>query len=280
MESNSATRLSVDAYLRHLRQASTRFVDVLEPVAADSRVPTCPAWAADDLLAHLLQVQSFWWRVVAEDIRTDEAAEALTPAARSDSRPALLHAVRDTGERLADVLESLPASTPRWTWSAEQTVGFTIRRQAHEATIHWLDAELTAAPDGSLRTPIDAALAADGIDEALRIMFGGCPPWGTITPIEGRMLRIVATDTGTTWLVSLARFTGVDPDGVAHDEPDIHVAAHDPGDGTVHPTAILTAAAEDLDCWLWHRPTITPPRRTGDLGLIAEFEGIVAAPIT
>ena len=33
---------------------------------------------------------------------------------------------------------------PAWTWSAEQTVGFTLRRQAHEALIHRLDAEQTA----------------------------------------------------------------------------------------------------------------------------------------
>ena len=31
-----------------------------------------------------------------------------------------------------------------WTWSTDQTVGFIVRRQAHEALIHRLDAELTA----------------------------------------------------------------------------------------------------------------------------------------
>ena len=38
-----------------------------------------------------------------------------------------------------------------WTWSSEQTVGFTFRRQAHEALIHRLDAEQTA---GDV-TPLD-----------------------------------------------------------------------------------------------------------------------------
>lgn len=276
---DSETRLGDATYLRHLREATQRFVDVLAPVAPDTRVPTCPEWTADDLLAHLWEVQTFWNHIVTAGVRTDEEAESLTPPARPEPHEALLAATAAAGRTLADTLESLPPQTPRWTWSAEQTVGFTIRRQAHEATIHRLDAELTAAPDGSRRTPIDATLAADGVDEALRVMYGGCPPWGTITPVPDKTLRIVATDTGTMWLVSLARFTGTDPDGVAHDDPDIWVADHDPGDGTVHPTAILTGAAEDLYCRLWHRPTITEPNRTGDLALLGEFEGIVSAPL-
>lgn len=276
---DSDTRLGDATYLRHLREATQRFVDVLARVSPDARVPTCPEWSADDLLAHLWEGQTFWTHIVADDVRTDEAAESFTPPARPEPREALLTAAAEAGASLADTLKTLPPQTPRWTWSAEPTVGFTMRRQAHEATIHRLDAELTAAPDGSARTPIDASLAADGVDEVLRIFYGGCPPWGTITPTPEKTLRIVATDTGTMWLVSLARFTGTDPDGVDHHEPDIWVAPHDPGDGTVHPTAILTGSAQDLYCRLWHRPTITEPHRTGDLALLGEFEGIVSAPL-
>lgn len=287
MADDDSTRLSDESYVRHLREASRRFADVLAATDPGARVPTCPEWNARALLAHLSSVQTFWQQIVADDVQTDEQAEALQvgdadPATSDAPEPAyeeLLQAARAAGERLADTLESTPAQAPRLTWSTDRTVGFTIRRQTHEATIHRLDAELTAAPDGSERTPIDAMLAVDGVDEALRVMVGGCPPWGTITPDKGRMLRIVATDTGTRWLVALARFTGTDPDGVAHDEPDIWVAPHDPGDGTVHPTAILTGATEDLYCRLWGRPPISDLRRTGDLVLVAEFEGIVSAPI-
>src|SRR5205823_7007051 len=69
---------------------------------------------------------------------------------------------------LADVLAATPPDTRAWTWSEDQTVGFIRRRQAHEALIHRVDAELTAGR----RTPMDPGLSADGVDEALRVMYG------------------------------------------------------------------------------------------------------------
>ena len=43
-------------------------------------------------------------------------------------------------------------------------------------------------------------------------MYGGVPDWGTFTPEEaGATVRVQATDTGGSWLVTLGRFTGTDP---------------------------------------------------------------------
>ena len=52
-----------------------------------------------------------------------------------------------------------------WSWANDQTAGFSYRRQAHEALIHRLDAELA----GGERTAIDARLAADGVGEVLGV---------------------------------------------------------------------------------------------------------------
>ena len=58
-------------------------------------------------------------------------------------------------------------------------------------------------------------------------MYGGSPPWGTITPSE-QVVLLSATDTGDEFRVALARFTGTDPDdGKAYDEPDIAVVDAD-----------------------------------------------------
>ena len=57
-------------------------------------------------------------------------------------------------------------------------MGFVRRRQAHEALIHRIDAELTAGR----RTPVDPLLGADGVDEALRVMYGGVPGVGQVHP--------------------------------------------------------------------------------------------------
>lgn len=152
-------------------------------------------------------------------------------------------------------------------------MGFTYRRQALEALVHRLDAELTAG----VRTPMDPQLCADGVDEALRVMFGGCPPWGRIIPTGGLPVRLFARDTGDAWLVSPARFTGTDPDGVSHDEPDILVAEAD--SDVVAPTSI-TATAEDLLCWLWSRPTLAPVEQAGDEAALSAITQVLEQPIT
>ena len=75
---------------------------------------------------------------------------------------------------------------------------------------------------------MDAHLSTDGVDEALRIMYGGLPSWGAFTPAPGKSLTLQATDTGGSWLVMLGRFTGTDPDDdTSYDEPDIHTADTD-----------------------------------------------------
>ena len=77
---------------------------------------------------------------------------------------------------------------------------------------------------------MDAELCTDGVDEALRIMYGGVPPWGSLAPDEGSTLRLRATDTGASWFVTLGRFTGTDArDGTSYDEPDIDAAPVDNG---------------------------------------------------
>src|SRR5256885_672811 len=96
---------------------------------------------------------------------------------------------------------------PRRTGGPGRAGRFVRRRQAHEALTHGVDAERAA----DRRTPLDHDLSADGVDEALRIMYGNLPPWGSFTPDGVGTLRLRASDTGDTWLVTVGRFTGTDP---------------------------------------------------------------------
>lgn len=273
------TRLDDATYLRHLNADSHRLVEVLAQTDPRAAVPTCPGWTADDLLAHVLDTQSRWRQVVADAVTTPQGADAIAPTPRPTSRDELLDAVRTETDRLAQALAAAPAHEPRWAWSAPRTVGFVTRRSAHDACLHRLDAELTAAPDGTLRSPIDDALAADGVDEALRVLRGRRPTWATLRPEAGRTVRVVATDTGSTWLVTLAQLLGTDERGEQRADPAIFVAGDDPVDGTVRPVGILSATAEDLYCRLWHRPVMSEPHRAGDLPLVAEIEGVLALPL-
>jgi uncharacterized protein (TIGR03083 family) len=258
-------------FLAHLTSESARFAQAISEAQPEALVPSCPDWTADDLLWHLGEVQWFWGTVVREGL-TGEQAEALKPP-RPGDRAALAAFYQRASRDLGEALAAAAPDSPAWTWAPDQTVGFIRRRQAHEALIHRVDAELTAGN----RTPMDPGLSADGVDEALRVMYGGVPDWGTFTPDPGRTVRLGASDTGDTWLVTVGRFTGTDPaDGTRYDEPDIHAADSDPGGPAA---AEVRGTAADLDCWLWHRPAFTPVTLSGDQAVLGRFTSAIAPGI-
>lgn len=266
------TRLSFTDYLHHITSESERFRDTLLPAIGTEPVPSCPEWSADDLANHLAQVQNFWAHVVAERLTTDEQVEAIAEPERPTDHDELTDVVLASTHKLLAALRDAEPQTRAWTWSTEQTVGFTYRRQALEAAVHRIDAEVTMGR----RTPVDPALAADGVDEALRIMYGGCPPWGTITRADQAVLRMSASDTGDTWAISRARFTGTDPEGTAHDEPDLYIADQDDDSAAA---ATIIGTAEDLLCWVWHRPLVGEVDLDGDQDLLRAVTDVLTHPI-
>ncbi|MEZ5194798.1 MAG: hypothetical protein R2734_21540, partial [Nocardioides sp.] len=151
-----------------------------------------------------------------------------------------------------------------------QTVGFTFRRQALEALIHRVDAEQAAhAP-----SPIDPLLAADGVDEILDVMYGGCPPWGTFSPLP-HYLRVDLTDVDQSVWVQFGHFDGTDPQGVEHHEDDIHVVA-DPG---VEPDAVVSGPADVMLLRLWRRGPGDEIQLAGDLAMVDHFRAAIHHPI-
>ena len=258
-------------YVAHLARESDRFGEAIRAARPDEPVPSCPDWTADDLLWHLGEVQWFWAAIVRENI-TGPQADELKPGRPAD-RAGLQAFYQRASRDLAEVLAASAPDTAAWTWSEDQTVGFIRRRQAHEALIHRIDAELAAGR----RTPVDPLLGADGVDEALRVMYGGVPGWGRFTSDDAKSLRLEATDTGDAWFVTLGRFTGTDPGGTSYDEPDIHAAERDPGGPAA---ATVAGRAADLDCWLWHRPPVARIERSGDAEVLSGFESAVAPGIS
>ncbi len=255
-------------YLDHLARESARFATVLRAAPAEARVPTCPDWDATDLWRHLARVQWFWGTIVAQGLTTGAEVDQLErrDADAVGDVPAWFDEV---SARLHEVLAAADPATAAWTWADEQTVGFIRRRQAHEALIHRVDAELTAAA----RTPLPADLSADGVDEVLRVMKSYTAPWATVTATPGATVRVRAVDTGHTWWVSVARFVGVDAEGTEYDEPTFEVAAHDEG----RPTAAeVSGDAADLDCWLWNRPPLGEIQRAGAPEALDAFEVVRA----
>ena len=166
------------------------------------------------------------------------------PPERPGGRRGLRRFYEEATADLRRQLERATDTEPAWTWHDEQTVGFIRRRQAHEAAIHRVDAELAA---GRPVTPIDAGLAGDGILECLGIMYAGVPPWAEFVP-DGTTVELAPTDGPDPVRVALGRAVGEDPEGGRLDAPDLAVVApRGPADATVR------ATASHLDAWLWHR---------------------------
>lgn len=257
------------AYLEHLHHESTRFREVLATTPGVARVPGCPDWSAADLLWHLTEVQWFWARVVRT--RPAPADEDAPGPERPTSYDALLGLFDQHSAALLDELRRVDPADEAWTWSAEQTVGFTVRRQAHEALIHRLDAEQTA---GAV-TALDPALAADGVLEVLDVMFGGTPAWGEFSG-HGVHVRVDCTDTGDRFWTELGRFTGTSPDGRTYDEADISVVRAP----TVEPDVVIAGPAAALDAWLWHRGDDAEISVVGDPDAHARFLAVVDQPLT
>ena len=248
--------LPFPAYLDHIRAESARFREVLADCDPAARVPACPDWDAADLLWHLTTVQAFWAKVVGTRPGPPDEADEGRRTGRSRTtrcwRPSTSTPPPwSTRSRAADPAEEA------WHWSADHTVGASYRRQAHEALIHRLDAEEAA---GQV-TALDPALAADGVLEALTVMYGGCPPWGTITPVRPRRRR---------------------PDHRHRRRParGARRGSPAPTPTTARPTTSPTSrvverrrrarrwrrsrgTAADLDAWLWHRGDgrVEPSRR-------------------
>ncbi len=261
---------SLDApdYLRHLRSESARFREVLSTCAPDAQVPSCPAWRAADLLWHLAEVHHFWAWVITH--RPASPSDGYAEPERPATFTGILEAFDTHHAALAGALDGADPADKAWSWSQEQTVGFTFRRQAHEALIHRVDAELAAG----VVTALDPRLAADGVQECLDIMYGGCPTWGEFSPLP-HYLRVDLTDTGDRIWVQLGQFHGTDPDGVDHHEDDIQVVT-DPG---LEPDATVEGTAEQLVLRLWRRGDGEAIALHGDRAIVDHFRRAIHSPI-
>jgi uncharacterized protein (TIGR03083 family) len=214
-----------------------RFADVLSGTAPDNRCPTCPDWSAADLLWHLTEVHFFWAGVLARGARTDAdiAAVEESKPARPESVSDLLALREQATLALLTQLDRLDDAEVRWSWfEPDHTVGFTRRMQTYEATMHRVDAELTAGlPIGA----IGAEVAAGAVDHAVDVMWGWQPDGTTYEPRA--VVEFVDTDTGQRWLVEV---------GTAGDWP--RAVRAQPGAAA---SATVRAPVTDLALWAWTR---------------------------
>ncbi len=137
----------------------------------------------------------------------------------------------DVSAGLVEALRSTDPATRLWSWAGgEQDAAWVARRQSHEAAVHRWDAQRAIGQP----EPIEADLAADGIDEFFEWMLGSEDAAG----FEGAAsVALVPDDGGLPWVVNIE-------DGRVE-------IAHDVADGD----ALIRGGTSDLLLLIWRRVT-------------------------
>lgn len=232
----------VDAVERELAS----LVAALAGGPLDAGVPTCPDFSLDDLAKHVGQFCGFWAHVLCAG-----TSRPLTPFSDNIGPQGRARWVEDLARHLGTELRAASPDTEVWTWyEPDQTAAFVARRCSHELAVHRVDAQLARGT----AAPIDAELAADGIEEIFVLLERPRRDDHPRPPGPARTLHLHGTDhSPAEWLITL----GADGVQVARE--------HAKGDLT------LDGSVSDLEMLLYQRPTVGSVERTGDASVLDAF---------
>jgi len=217
----------------------------------DATVPSCPDWVVRDLVRHQGGVHRWAIGIVAGprtqpwNVDLDEVVGAWPADAD------LIGWFGDGVGRLVATLSQAEPGLVCWTFlDAPSPLAMWARRQAHETSVHRVDAELAA---GLPVTSFPAPFAADGIAELLTCFI--TRPGGGLRSDPARLLRVRCTDTPGDWLVRM------EPDRVRTS----------PGTDEVSSDCLVTGAADDLYLALWNRRPASSLAVDGDRSVLDLF---------
>jgi uncharacterized protein (TIGR03083 family) len=188
-----------------------RCVDQIESSAAglvsragtaglDAAVVTCPEWSVGDLVAH----QGMVHRWAAAQLRLDETPVPSHPEFLVSVPPdQLLNWLADGVVELTETLRTVDPDVPACVFlkDAPRPAHFWARRQAHETTIHSVDAlsGVLGRQPSAAEVDVELELALDGIDELLTGFF----PRGrsTLAELAPLTLAVTPSDSQRAWTV-------------------------------------------------------------------------------
>jgi uncharacterized protein (TIGR03083 family) len=239
--------MELPEYLDAITRESAALADAAERAGLDAPVPSCPDWTVADLLVHLGAVQQ-WARVTVEQRATERISRRELPGPPEAAD--LVAWFREQAAALVATLAATDPATPVWSWTHDHTAAFWFRRQANEALVHRWDAELAAGTTVEL----DAALAADGVDELLEMLSLRDDVTGS-----GETVHLHCTDTEGEWLVTL------EAGGPAIER------VHSKGDAAARGTASA------LDLFVWGRVAPDTLEVFGDGALLQRLQDATSA---
>ena len=238
--------MEIESHLKAIQEHAVALADAAERAGLDAPVPTAPEWQVRDLVGHQGQVHR-WAATYVTTGRNDPGAELEGIPVDGE----LLTWFRAGHARLVDAISNAPADLETWSFlPAPSPLAFWARRQAHETTIHHVDAEAAA---GTL-VDVDPALAVDGIDELLLGFFAR--RGGKLLADPMVTLALSATDARPTdaWTMRIG------PQGREVDRGDAH------GD------LLVVGPASDLYLLMWNRRGADGLQLTGDEAILDAWQ--------
>ena len=228
-----------DGYLQHLTFESARLADAGR-AALSAPVPSCPGWTVADLLRHTGRVYR-WAAGMLNERSTTRISTSGMAMPEDEDAPDWFE---DAASTVLSALKGIDLDTPVWFVTGQAAPARQWRRRlAHETSIHRWDAQQAADRDP---TPVDAELAADGVDEFLHLQLRVRDTEGLLTR-QGGPVALACTDVPGRWVV-------VPSDGGA----EVVASPDAPADATV------SGASSDLVLALWGRVDLSMLGIDGD----------------
>jgi uncharacterized protein (TIGR03083 family) len=222
--------MEVGQYVEAVRDSGDRLGRAAVAAGLGAAVPTCTDWQVRDLLGHVGGVHRWATSYVLtgrEGPTTEEEDAEFFVQVPDDE---LVGWYREGHGRLVSALSSAEPAMSCWTFlPAPSPLAFWARRQAHETTIHGVDAEASAG----LVSEFSSELAVDGLDELLNGFFARAG--GRLVADPPISLGVRPRESEIGWTVHIG------PDGRT-------VSA-----GGSEADCVITGSAHDLYLFLWNR---------------------------
>lgn len=189
------TPLDRETYVASIAQDAGRFADAVRRGPLDAPIAACPGWDLRALTAHMGMIHRWAGHAVAHAASHTDF-ESLAPDPELD-RDTLAGWLETGAGELVAALDAADLDAPTWHPFPVARVGRVWpRRQAQEISIHRWDAERAVGEP----TPIDPALASDGIDEYFGLVLPRLVKREGVTLPTGS-LHVHCTDVHGEWLV-------------------------------------------------------------------------------
>jgi uncharacterized protein (TIGR03083 family) len=196
--------LGFDRHFMEFEAETARLAGLVHDSDPQQPVPTCPDWTLEQLVGHVGRGHRWSADIVRRRLLEPIPLQDVVVPAHADERSEWLIA---GAQMLADAVRAAGPEQPVWTWTADRSAGFWLRRMLHDEVIHRFDAEMALGIEGGLAPD----LAADGVSDILTTIATLSRPdlgFGSFAGVlgVGESVQLFATDPelgpGGEWLAA------------------------------------------------------------------------------